>query len=89
MSWQISPVVVACGVEDWLKTTLSFYQPDVSAGLYKGDGFLSKAHDSHFLCLAYDLFLKMALTRVFCKWPIASWEWLGSSAVAFEILMTI
>ena len=71
------------------KTTLAFYQPGVSAGLYEGGGFLSKTHDWHFVCLAYDLFLKMALTRISCKWPIASWERLGSSAVAFEILMTI
>lgn len=57
---------------DGLKTTLSFYQPGVPAGLCKGGDFLSKTRDSHFLCLAYDLFLKTALTRISCKWPVAS-----------------
>lgn len=86
---QISVVMVACSVGDCLKTILFLYQPGVSTGLYEGGGFLSKTHDLHFLCLAYDLFLKMALTCISCKWPIASWEQLGSSALAFEILMTI
>ena len=45
MACQISAVVVACGMGDCLKTTLAFYQPGVSAGLYEGGGFLSKTHD--------------------------------------------
>jgi len=69
---QIPTVMVACGVGVSLKTTLSFYQPGVSAGLCERRGFLSKTHDSHFLFLAYDLFLKMAQTQISCKWPIAS-----------------
>lgn len=88
MECQISIAVVAWGVEAASKTTL-FDHSGVSTGLYKCGGFLSKAHDSYFLCLVYDLFVKMAVTHISCKWPLASWERLGSSAMAFEILMTI
>lgn len=33
--------------------------------------------------------LQTSQTFISCKWSVASWEWLGSSTAAFEILMTI